>query len=252
MARSKQSSSSSEPLRITVPRSQAEQVIDRHIGEGQSLQADSDQVVTEEHYNEWENRRKRWVNLTTEALRSIYSNDEASKEFERAARRQAYVIRAGENFALSKERLDTAINELKSLRERLEYLQSPAEATDVAADQSPSPASSERIFVVHGHSDDIKDAVGRLLEKTGDHEVIILHEQPSEGRTLIEKFEDYAGASDHAVVLLTADDVGGSAPKDTTDPKLHSRARQNVVFELGFFVGRLAQILRQASLHRLA
>ncbi len=241
MARSAQSSGLSEPLRITVSRSRAEQVIDRHIGEGQSLQADSDQVVTEEHYNEWDHRRERWVNLTADGLRSIYSNDEPPGEFERAAHRQAYVIRAGEEFELSKGQLDTAINTLKSLRERLEYLESPAEAADVAPDRSPSPAGGDRIFVVHGHADDVKEAVGRLLEKTGDHEIVILHEQPSEGRTLIEKFEDHADASAHAVVLLTADDVGGAAPKDSADPRLHSRARQNVVFELGFFVGRLGR-----------
>ena len=86
-----------------------------------------------------------------------------------------------------------------------------------------------------------QEAVGRLLEKPGGHEVVILHEQPNEGRTLIEKFEDHASAGDHAVVLLTGDDVGGEVPVDGKDPVLNPRGRQNVVFELGFFVGRLGR-----------
>ena len=49
-------------------------------------------------------------------------------------------------------------------------------------------------------------AVARFLDKL-DLEPIILHEQPEGGRTLIEKFEDYADV-DYAIVLVTADDVG--------------------------------------------
>ena len=163
-------------------------MIGRHIGEGQSLQADSDQVVTEEHYNEWENRRERWVNLTGEGLRSIYTNEEPSQEFERTARPPMVIGGAGvaREFEWRKERLDRSINTLESLRERLEYLEAPDEGSDVAPETPAPPAGSERIFLVHGHADDVKETVGRLLEKTGDHEVVILHEQPSEGRTLIE------------------------------------------------------------------
>ncbi|NTW88534.1 MAG: nucleotide-binding protein, partial [Desulfobulbaceae bacterium] len=68
-------------------------------------------------------------------------------------------------------------------------------------------------------------------------EVIILHEQPNVGQTIIEKFERYADVA-FAVVLLTPDDIGG---KQESEPVLKPRARQNVIFELGFFFGRLAR-----------
>jgi predicted nucleotide-binding protein len=67
--------------------------------------------------------------------------------------------------------------------------------------------------------------------------VIILHEQPNSGRTIIEKFEDYATRAGFAVVLLTGDDQGGSIGSGKTEP----RARQNVVFEMRFFIGALGR-----------
>ena len=54
------------------------------------------------------------------------------------------------------------------------------------------------------------------------------------GRTIIEKFEDYATV-DFAVFLWTADDVGKSKEKQ----ELSDRASQNVVFETAFFSGKL-------------
>lgn len=74
---------------------------------------------------------------------------------------------------------------------------------------------------------------------------IILHEQPNQGRTVIEKFEGSADV-DFAVVLLTPDDVGHIAD-GSDEPK--PRARQNVIFELGYFVGRLGRS-RVCALHK--
>lgn len=95
---------------------------------------------------------------------------------------------------------------------------------------------SNRVFVVHGHDDASRETVARFLERL-NVEAIVLHEQPSEGRTVMEKLEHYANV-DFAVVLLTPDDVG-AAKADSAH--LQERARQNVVLELGYFVGRLGR-----------
>jgi hypothetical protein len=96
---------------------------------------------------------------------------------------------------------------------------------------------SNRVFVVHGHDNEMKQAVARTLEKLG-LEAVILHEKPNRGQTLIEKIERYSDV-DFAVVLLSPDDTGYSKAKgsDTAQP----RARQNVILELGYFAGKLGR-----------
>jgi predicted nucleotide-binding protein len=107
------------------------------------------------------------------------------------------------------------------------------------------PLQSKRIFVVHGHDDGPRYAVARFLEKAG-FEAVILSEQPNQGRTIIEKFEAHADVG-FAVILLTPDDEGSARGKD-----LQPRARQNVILELGYFIGRLGRdrvcALRSAGL----
>src|ERR1700687_1048438 len=88
----------------------------------------------------------------------------------------------------------------------------------------------DSVFVVHGY-DEARERVARLLERLG-LKPIILHEQPDQGRTIIEKFESHAAVG-FAVVLLTPDEVGSAAFEPQA---LKPRARQNVIFELGFFV----------------
>jgi predicted nucleotide-binding protein len=96
---------------------------------------------------------------------------------------------------------------------------------------------------VHGHERGVKETIARFIEQFG-LEPVILHEQLNEGRTVIEKFEDHSEA-DFAIVLFTPDDMG----YPTKNPEeVKPRARQNVVLELGFFMGRLRRE-RVALLH---
>lgn len=105
-----------------------------------------------------------------------------------------------------------------------------------AARAASLPKPSKRVFVVHGHDEEAKQTTARFLEHIG-LEPVILHEQPNSGRTIIEKFEDHADVG-FAVVLLTPDDV--AHPAGASD-KLSRRARQNVILELGYFIGRLTR-----------
>lgn len=97
------------------------------------------------------------------------------------------------------------------------------------------PAShNNKIFIVHGHDGEARETVARYLEKIG-FDPIILHEQASRGRTVIEKVEANSDVG-FAVVLLTPDDEG-CKKGETPQP----RARQNVLLELGYFIGKLGR-----------
>lgn len=101
-----------------------------------------------------------------------------------------------------------------------------------------SPKNSNNrtdIFIVHGHNEEIKHSVARLLEKL-KLRPIILNEQSNEGLTIIEKFEKYSNVS-FAVILLTFDDYG----KAKSTEKQNKRARQNVILELGYFIAKLGR-----------
>ena len=94
--------------------------------------------------------------------------------------------------------------------------------------------TARKVFVVHGHDHAAKEAMARFLERIG-FEAIILHERASGNRTVIEKIEANSDVG-FAVVLLTPDDTGGAVGKHQ-----NPRARQNVILELGYFVGRLGR-----------
>ncbi len=95
---------------------------------------------------------------------------------------------------------------------------------------------SKEIFIVHGHDDGPKQEVARFIEQLGLIP-IILHERPNKGRTLITKLSEEADTIKFAIVLMTPDDHGKSVAD--ADIELKPRARQNVVFELGFFIAKL-------------
>lgn len=92
---------------------------------------------------------------------------------------------------------------------------------------------NKRVFIVHGHDDLLKESVARLVEKIG-LEAVILHEQANEGLTIIQKLEKQADVG-YAIILYTPCDEGRKKGSENSKP----RARQNVVFEHGLFMGKL-------------
>src|SRR4030088_422937 len=98
-------------------------------------------------------------------------------------------------------------------------------------EEDPTLLGSQGVFVVHGQDSAAREEVARFLAKA-DMKPIVLHEQASGGRTVIEKLEHYSDVG-FAVVLLTPDDVGGPA-QGISQP----RARQNVIAELFYFIGK--------------
>jgi len=99
-----------------------------------------------------------------------------------------------------------------------------------------STIKNNKVFIVHGHDDLAKIETARLLSDL-DFEPIILHEQASSGKTIIEKIEQYTNVC-FAVVLYTPCDKG---QKNDNTTALNPRARQNVVFEHGYLIAKLTR-----------
>jgi DNA-binding NarL/FixJ family response regulator len=94
-----------------------------------------------------------------------------------------------------------------------------------------------KAFIVHGHDrKTVLELKNYLQNRLGFEEPIVLAEQPSSGLTIVEKFEVYASDADWVFVLLTPDDTGHAAG---VQESIQFRARQNVIFELGYFYGLL-------------
>jgi predicted nucleotide-binding protein len=132
-----------------------------------------------------------------------------------------------------------AVIKLKSLRETLQEklndMEESSRAVKVQAGKATTPGN-RRVFIVHGRDELLKETTARFISKF-NLDPIILHEQPNQGKTIIEKLEANVDV-DFTVVLLTPDDIGHSAE----EPEQKSpRARQNVTLELGLFIGALGR-----------
>lgn len=106
-----------------------------------------------------------------------------------------------------------------------------------AAEPRPATVARPGIFLVHGRDEAMESKVARIVERCVYADVKILHEQVWRGQTIIEKFEEAGELTNYAIVIATGDDEG----RLIGDQELLPRPRQNVVLELGYFVGKLGR-----------
>jgi predicted nucleotide-binding protein len=122
----------------------------------------------------------------------------------------------------------------------------PASANGAERAREPSngeiavPEHMRQVFLAHGRDEKWMNAVSRLLAHSGPHTVTVLNERPSDRRALAAQFEGQVAGSHYAVVLLTADDVGAPRLQSDEEPYYSPRARQGVIFEMGFLVAALS------------
>jgi predicted nucleotide-binding protein len=234
------------PAQLTVPREELERELNERIDLGEELLAL--EIHDEDSLKAARDTYATWSEYNRQLLRTRFTTSEVTDAY---SSRPALSVMSMSPVPLS-ERIDDfngdvqqKIRRLTSVRERLSLFAEPAH------DQPQSrTALGDSIFVVHGQNETRKEAVARYLEKIAPLNVIILHERPNAGRTIIEKFEDYAAKAAYAVVILTGDDEGRLLGSGDYNP----RARQNVIYEFGFFCGQLGRsrvaVLYEAGVER--
>jgi hypothetical protein len=165
-----------------------------------------------------------------------YGRYEFAKVFDRGPSNYMHPTQPAEfqaSISRSKDRSVALLRQaIKSLEDQLEERSSNPPVNQASPETTRLP--SRKIFIVHGHEGEPREAVSGFLRKI-DFMPVILHEQSNQGRTIVEKFEAHAEV-DFAVVLLTPDDVGGPI-----GGAQQPRARQNVILELGYFIGKLGR-----------
>ena len=127
---------------------------------------------------------------------------------------------------------------LKDIKEHLELSKTLEKYQDSPTKNlkfSVNPKETD-VFVVHGHDDALRNEV-ELFLKTGELNPIILKDKPNASRHILEKFIEESNHSKFAIILFTPDDIGYLESK----PEEEHRPRQNVIFELGYFIHKLGK-----------
>jgi len=132
--------------------------------------------------------------------------------------------------------LASASSVLKSMIEEVEEYWEDDAGDAIAPLAQEVDKSTDEIFIIHGRDCGTKETVARFITTLGLTPVI-LHEQSNQGRTIIEKFERHSGVG-FSIALLTPDDEGTIQGKKAD---LKPRSRQNVIFEFGYFMGKLGR-----------
>lgn len=225
------------PTELVVPRKDFIQKLEDRIQEGEEILKFD--VTNQSGFDKNRDAFNHWNDYNSEYLKQSFNNE--YNEYKDRYDKCAMFIGLSKNrpgpqgkLINFKESVEAKLTNLKKLHGKADLLKSSIEQPS-AQEMKEASTKTNNIFIVHGHNDHIKIDVARTLEKLG-LQPIILAEQPNQGQTIIEKFELHSDVG-FAVVLLTADDLG----RVKTSDEDKYRARQNVIIEMGYFIGKLGR-----------
>jgi len=199
-------------------------------------------IQTSPQFEEAKQNYYDWDDYNSERLKQSFNNEhnEYKNDYDRVNSFYGMSLGGGRQrneLQEFKEKLNNKLTNLKQLVAKIDLMKSevPEQVVSIGTMKANNAEVNYDIFIVHGHNNEVKINVARTLEKLGLNP-IILHEQANAGKTIIEKFEEHSNVG-FAIILLTDDDLG----KAKKDENLNHRARQNVILEMGYFIGKLGR-----------
>lgn len=242
MATKRKSTSESQriPDALIIERTTFKTKLEERIDFGKNLLNRS--ITQVEQLEELESDFYKWNDYNSEYLKQVFNNEnsEYKDNYDNVNDWVGGFFGGGpdspqEKYKRLRKKISNKIGVLEKLVEKVDLLKSELSEQPAIKESSFSAIDNDNVFIVHGHNTAVQQSVARVIEKLGLNP-IILHEQANNGKTIIEKFEKHSDVG-FAIILMTDDDEG----KAKTDIDLRNRARQNVIMELGYFIGKLGR-----------
>jgi predicted nucleotide-binding protein len=199
-------------------------------------------IQTEEQLKLHEKEFRLWNDYNEEFLKSAFNN--ATNEYRQGytsvgsmigvsdVMRGANIYHPSHRNKTLMQRIEVKINELESILTKADLIPSEIESLPMAELVTTNTSTTNPIvFIIHGHDEEMKRSVQLFLNRA-DLKDIVLHEQPDKNRTVIEKLIEEGASASYVIALLSPDDVQGDGTV---------RARQNVILEIGYFIGKLGR-----------
>lgn len=228
------------PTQLIVGKDYFKEKINERIQAGEEIY--NRQIQTRPQLEEAKQNYYDWDDYNSEILKQSFNNEhnEYKTDYDRVNSFYGMFLGGGQQrneLQEFKEKLNNKLTNLRQLVAKIDLMKSevPDQTISDKVSKVNSSETNNDIFIVHGHNNEVKINVARTLEKLGLNP-IILHEQANAGKTIIEKFEEHSNVG-FAIILLTDDDLG----KAKKDENLNHRARQNVILEMGYFIGKLGR-----------
>ena len=234
-----------KPIELLVTQEEARSRLEERIHKARELR--SIEIRSKDQLDASRKEYSKWDSFNTELLKRIFTTEELAIEYGwwgvGVAMVSMYEPPLGSEISDLFKEIDQKIHRIESIIERLELIP-PVNSSENPGFPvlSARPAETNKVFVVHGHDDLAKTGLELFLRELG-LEPIVLHRQADEGLTIVEKFEKHSDVG-YAFILLTPDEIAylkGDDVKEDAQRKKEKRARPNVIFEFGYFVGKLGR-----------
>jgi predicted nucleotide-binding protein len=228
------------PLELIDPREKAQEKLQARIEQGKLLRLKK--IGSQQELDAEKKEYEKWDSFNKELLKRLFSSDELCNEYSRWVGSSVMMMRERyfeEKLSDHHKEIDERIHRLDSIIGRLELIPESVsiESSLVNKIEPTAHLDKSKIFIVHGRDNEAKLEVARFIEQIG-FTPIILHEQASGSKTIIEKIESYSDVG-FGIVIYTPCDTGKNKNDDAAT--YQGRARQNVVFEHGFLIGKLGR-----------